>query len=295
MKVRTQSKKSEREFEFSPNDFARIRQLIHQHAGIFLSEMKADMVYSRFGRHLRSNGLKSFKQYLDLLEQANDPVQWQFFINALTTNLTSFFRENHHFPILSDFMLRAKAPLRIWCAAASTGEEPYSIAMTACETFGSLTPPVEIIASDIDTNVLVTCENGVYSNKRISKLSEERCKEFFLKGKGAQLGSVKVRPELKKLVTFQPISLLATSWPHKQPFDVIFCRNTLIYFDRPSQVKVLNNFAQLLKPEGLLFAGHSENFTFITDRFKLRGKTVYELNRSSSNDTRVVSAEDNRQ
>jgi len=294
LKVSTQSAKVEREFEFSPNDFTRIRQLIHQHAGIFLSEIKADMVYCRFGRHLRSRGLKSFKQYLDYLEHVNDPTEWQFFINALTTNLTSFFRENHHFPILAELMSRAKRPLRIWCAAASSGEEPYSIAMTACETFGSLTPPVEIIASDIDTTVLAVAEKGIYSNERITKLSEERRKLFFLKGKGSQLGSVKVRPELKELVTFQPLSLLATSWPHKQPFDAIFCRNVMIYFDRPNQVKVLNKFAQLLKPEGLLFAGHSENFTFITDRFKLRGKTVYELSNAPVSHARAISTGVNR-
>lgn len=294
MKVSTQSAKVEREFEFSPNDFTRIRQLIHQHAGIYLSDTKADMVYCRFGRHLRSRGLKSFKQYLDYLEHVNDPTEWQFFINALTTNLTSFFRENHHFPILAELMSRAKRPLRIWCAAASSGEEPYSIAMTACETFGSLTPPVEIIASDIDTTVLAVAEKGIYSNERITKLSEERRKLFFLKGKGSQLGSVKVRPELKELVTFQPLSLLATSWPHKQPFDAIFCRNVMIYFDRPNQVKVLNKFAQLLKPEGLLFAGHSENFTFITDRFKLRGKTVYELSNAPVSHARAISTGVNR-
>ena len=151
----------EREFEFTATDFSRVRKLIYQHAGISLSEAKTDMVYSRVGRRLRSEGFDTFKQYLDALEKKNDASEWEAFTNALTTNLTSFFREEHHFPILADHLLashsrESRQPIRIWCSAASTGEEPYSNAMTACEAFGSFNPPVEIIATDIDTNVLAT-------------------------------------------------------------------------------------------------------------------------------------------
>ena len=171
-----------------------------------------------------------------------------------------------------------KAPLSIWCSASSTGEEPYSIAMTVCEAFGTLTPPVSIVATDIDTNVLETAANGVYPIDRIDKMAQDRVKRFFQRGKGERSGLVRVRPELRQLITFKPLNLLASSWPVSGPFDVVFCRNVMIYFDKPPQSRILERFVPLMKPEGLLFAGHSENFMYASDAFKLRGKTVYELN-----------------
>lgn len=267
----------EREFDFTASDFTRVRKLIYQHAGISLSEAKSDMVYSRIGRRLRATGYDSFKSYLDNLEGQNDPVEWEAFTNALTTNLTSFFREEHHFPILAEHLSNLRGPIRIWCSAASTGEEPYTIAMTACEAFGTLKPPVEIIATDIDTNVLATASRGVYPYERVSKLSDERRKRFFLKGTGAQEGSVRVRNELRSLITFQQLNLLDEQWPLKEPFDVIFCRNVMIYFDKPTQAKILSHFVPLMKSHALLFAGHSENFLYVSNAFHLRGKTVYEL------------------
>jgi chemotaxis protein methyltransferase CheR len=266
-----------REFDFTPADFARVRKLIYQHAGISLSEAKSDMVYSRVGRRLRTLGLNSFKDYLDKLESQNNPDEWEAFTNALTTNLTSFFREEHHFPILAEHLLTLKKPIRIWCSAASTGEEPYTIAMTACEAFGSMKPPVEIIATDIDTNVLTTAARGVYPYERVSKLSEDRRKHFFQRGTGAHEGSVRVRNELKSLITFHQLNLLDEQWALKEPFDVIFCRNVMIYFDKPTQSKILSRFVPLMKPHALLFAGHSENFLYVSDAFHLRGKTVYDL------------------
>jgi chemotaxis protein methyltransferase CheR len=191
--------------------------------------------------------------------------------------LTSFFREAHHFPILADYVKTLKEPVSIWCSASSTGEEPYSIAMTLCEVFGTLTPPAQIIATDIDTNVLATAQHGVYTNDKLDKLSPERAKRFFLRGKGEQEGMIRVRNELRQLITFKQLNLLAPEWPVKGPFDVIFCRNVMIYFDKATQGKILSRFAPLMKPEGLLFAGHSENFLYVSDLFKLRGKTVYEL------------------
>ena len=162
--------------------FPEFGKLIHQRAGISLSEAKSDMVYSRIGRRLRIVGNDSFKSYLDNLESQNDPNEWEAFTNALTTNLTSFFREEHHFPILAEHLVNLKKPIKIWCSAASTGEEPYTIAMTACEAFGTMKPPVEIIATDIDTNVLATAARGVYPYERVSKLSVERRRQFFSKG-----------------------------------------------------------------------------------------------------------------
>jgi chemotaxis protein methyltransferase CheR len=264
-------------FEFTPRDFARVRSLIYKQAGISLGESKQEMVYSRLARRLRAKGLASFAEYLDGLESGRDDAEWVAFTNALTTNLTSFFREAHHFPILAEHLLGRKTPLSIWCSASSTGEEPYSIAMTACEAFGSLAPPVSIVATDIDTNVLATAANGVYPIERIDKMEKDRLKRFFQRGKGERSGLVRVRPELRQLVTFKPLNLLASSWPVSGPFDVIFCRNVMIYFDKPTQSRILARFVPLMKPDGLLFAGHSENFMYASDAFRLRGKTVYEL------------------
>jgi chemotaxis protein methyltransferase CheR len=269
---------SDREFNFTESDFQKVRKLIYQHAGISLSEAKRDMVYSRVARRLRAVGLRSFNEYLDQLESSGDEVEWEAFTNSLTTNLTSFFREAHHFPILAEHLLKVKKPISIWCSAASTGEEPYTIAMTACEAFNTLKPPVEIIATDIDTNVLATAERGIYPWDRVDKLSEQRLKRFFLRGTGDKAGQVRVRNELRSLITFKSLNLLAEEWPVKGQLDVIFCRNVMIYFDKPTQTTILNRFAPMMKPDALLFGGHSENFLYSTKAFKLRGKTVYELN-----------------
>ncbi|ACT48158.1 CheR family methyltransferase [Methylotenera mobilis] len=266
-----------REFSFTAQDFARVRHLIYRHAGISLSDAKSDMVYSRIGRRLRVLGATSFKEYLDTLESQSDSDEWEAFTNALTTNLTSFFREEHHFPILAEHLRSLKKPIRIWCSAASTGEEPYTIAMTACEAFGSLNPPVDIIATDIDTNVLSTAARGIYPYERVSKLSEERRKRFFLKGTGPNDGLVAVKKELKAMITFNQLNLLDESWALHEPFDAIFCRNVMIYFDKPTQAKILSRYVPLMKPDALLFAGHSENFLYVSDAFHLKGKTVYTL------------------
>jgi chemotaxis protein methyltransferase CheR len=278
MKPNSQARsEGSKEFEFTARDFDRVRSLIYKKAGIALAESKQEMVYSRLARRLRATGIGSFVTYLDKLEQGGDAEEWEAFTNALTTNLTSFFREAHHFPILAEHLKKVKEPIEIWCSAASTGEEPYSIAMTACEAFNTLTPPVRIIATDIDTNVLNTGANGVYSIDRLDKMSPERAKKFFLRGKGEREGLVRVRPELRQMITFKQVNLLADNWGINTQFDVIFCRNVMIYFDKPTQGKILDRFAPLMKPDGLLFAGHSENFLYVCDAFKLRGKTVYEL------------------
>jgi chemotaxis protein methyltransferase CheR len=273
---------SGKEFDFTRADFERVRGLIYQRAGISLADSKQEMVYSRLARRLRAHGIASFASYLDALEAGRMPAEWESFTNALTTNLTSFFREAHHFPLLAEHALKARAghgaPLTIWCSASSTGEEPYSIAMTVCEAFDTLTPPVQIIATDIDTNVLATASAGVYPIERVDKMEQARLRRFFLKGKGAQEGLVRVRPELRQLITFRQLNLLADGWDVKGPFDVIFCRNVMIYFDKATQRKILSRFVPLMKPDALLFAGHSENFLYVSDSLRLRGKTVYELN-----------------
>jgi chemotaxis protein methyltransferase CheR len=270
-----------KEFDFTRRDFERVRALIHGRAGISLADSKQEMVYSRLARRLRATGIQSFGRYLDDLEAGRMDKEWEAFTNALTTNLTSFFREAHHFPLLLEHLIAIRKkdtrPITIWCSAASTGEEPYSIAMTACEAFNTLTPPVQIVATDIDTNVLTTAANGVYPMERLDKMAPERLRRFFLKGKGAHEGMARVRPELSNLVSFRQLNLLAEGWPVDGPFDAIFCRNVMIYFDKPTQRKILDRFVPLMKPHGLLFAGHSENFLYVSDSLRLRGKTVYEL------------------
>jgi chemotaxis protein methyltransferase CheR len=267
----------EKEFSFNHRDFEKVRELIYQRAGISLSDSKQEMVYSRLARRLRATGLNSFSTYLLELEGEKNSDEWELFINALTTNLTSFFREEHHFPILADHAKIKNTPFRVWCSASSTGEEPYSIAITLCDVFGTLSPNVVIIATDIDTNVLSIAAKGVYNVDKLEKISTEKIRRYFLKGKGNNEGLVSVRPELRKLITFKQLNLLDEQWPLDDVFDVIFCRNVMIYFDKLTQSKILKQFAPLMKHDGLLFAGHSENFLYVTDDFKLRGKTVYQL------------------
>ena len=277
---------ADQEFNFSASDFDRVRELIYQRAGISLHAGKQAMVYSRLSRRLRETSHRSFAAYLQWLQAntgASGEAEWQEFVNCLTTNLTSFFREDHHFHALVDD-LKAVAgrnpgrPLRIWCSAASTGEEPYSIAITAVEALGSAAP-VRIVASDIDTKVLATAQRGVYGTDARG-LSPERMQRHFLRGKGSNAGFMRVKPDLTKLIEFRPFNLMSRQWTGSgglgEPFDVIFCRNVMIYFDAPTQRQVLQQMHGVLKPGGLLYVGHSENFTEARDLFLLRGKTIYE-------------------
>jgi len=265
-----------REFEFTRRDFEEVRKLIYEHAGITLSDAKVDMVYSRLARRLRATGKRSFQEYLAFLRQG-DAAEWEAFVNALTTNLTSFFRESHHFTLLKEFLKgRADRPITLWCSASSTGEEPYSIAMTAVEVFGDFrSTPVQILASDLDTNVLRKAQEGVYPIDRVSKMPEAMVRRYFLKGSGSREGLVRVRPELQAMIRFFQLNLLAPAWPIHAPVDAIFCRNVMIYFDKPTQYKILKKMKPILKPDGLLFLGHSEAIYHASDLFRLRGQTVY--------------------
>ena len=273
----TRSDGERREFDFTDTNFDRVRKLIYDHAGISLSPSKREMVYSRLGRRLRALGLSSFDDYLEVLETGNGE-EWEAFTNSLTTNLTSFFREEHHFPILAELMRKHKSePIVLWCCAASTGEEPYSMAITAAETFGKLNPPVKILATDLDTNVLAKAQDGVYAMERLEKMSEERMRKYFLRGTGSQAGFARVRDELRNMITFRQLNLLDTGWPIRGPLHAIMCRNVMIYFDKQTQLEILKKFVPLLRPDGLMFAGHSESFHHAANLFSLRGKTVYEL------------------
>jgi chemotaxis protein methyltransferase CheR len=269
-----------REFAFTAADFSRVRALIRQHAGIHLHDGKQAMVYSRVSRRLRATGHRSFGDYLQWLQGlGGHHGEWQEFVNCLTTNLTAFFREDHHFQLLTRdlpalMQARRGSGLRIWCSASSTGEEPYSLAMTVLEVLGA-NAPVQILASDIDTKVLAKASSGIYDIDS-KGLSPERLKAHFLRGTGPQDGLIRVKPHVAKLVSFLPLNLMDEHWALGDPFDIVFCRNVMIYFDHATQRQVLQGIHSVMNPGGLLYVGHSENFNDARDLFSLRGKTVYQ-------------------
>jgi chemotaxis protein methyltransferase CheR len=268
------------EFAFSADDFTRIQLSIYRLAGIVLAAGKQDFVYGRLARRVRGSGLSSFQAYLDRLD-AGDTAEVDAFISALTTNHTSFFRESYHFTMLTEQLREARErephrPLRIWCAASSTGEEVWSLAITACDAFDSMTPPVSILASDIDSHALKAAADGVYPAERVA-LPPPRLTKFFVPDAASK--TLAVRPELKALVRFTRINLLDGRWPVNtllgDQVDAIFCRNVMIYFDRQTQYAILKKFHPLLGREGRLYAGHSEIFTHAVDLFRPLGRTVY--------------------
>ena len=270
----------EQQFQLTHSDFERIRRLIYARAGISLHEGKQAMVYSRLSRRLRELRHANFGSYLDALERGTGAAgeeEWQEFVNSLTTNLTSFFREEHHFHALHEELSNKRGkPISIWCNAASTGEEPYSIAMTAAEALGQGLSQVTLLCTDIDTKVLQKAQRGVY-DAECKGLSQDRLKRHFLKGTGRNEGSIRVKPELAKLPQFRVFNLMSPQWSGLgEAFDIVFCRNVMIYFDNETQRKVLEKIHAAMKPKGTLYVGHSENFTDCRDLFVLRGKTVYE-------------------
>jgi chemotaxis protein methyltransferase CheR len=263
-----------REFEYGPREFLRVRKLIRDHVGIHLGDNKQEMVYSRLSRRLREKGIRSVEEYLDLLDDPDHP-EWQQFINALTTNLTAFFRESHHFDSLKTHLQkRGSGKVRIWCCAASTGEEPYSIAITVLQALGKQAD-VEIIATDVDTRALETAAGGTYDLERVAKLDNAILKQFFLKGVGRNSGRVRVKPEVRSLIDFRHVNLLDSNWSIEGPLDAIFCRNVFIYFESATQAALLRRFRKLIRDDGLFFAGHSESLMSGGNLFKSLGKTVF--------------------
>lgn len=266
-----------REYAFSTRDFECVKKMIYARAGIALAENRQEMVYTRLSRRLRATGSSGFNEYLERLERDGEDEEWEFFVNALTTNLTAFFREAHHFPILAEHVKKRQPGqiVKLWCSASSTGEEAYSMAMTMMEAFDSLKPPVRILATDIDTEVLAVAREGIYSLDRLESVSPERIRRFFLKGKNNTSGYARIRPELRDLITFRQFNLLDTRWPMRGLFNAIFCRNVMIYFDKPTQYQILQKFVPLLDRDGLMFMGHSEVFQHASDLIRLIDRTVY--------------------
>jgi chemotaxis protein methyltransferase CheR len=257
-------------------EFALARRLIAEYAGIKLGPQKRYMVHNRLSRRLRARGMESFSDYLNLvLDDVSG--EREAFVNALTTNLTAFFREPHHFELLRARALTHRAnerrPLRVWSSACSTGEEAWSIAMTLRDA----ECPAEVVGSDIDTDALNFANAGMYPQERATSLKPAQLRAHWLRGVGDNHGWISVRPQLRPMVSFMQLNLQAQRWPTMEPFDAIFCRNVVIYFDRDAQRHLLTRFAAVLRPKGLLAVGHAESFPATLAAFHPCGRTAYEF------------------
>ncbi|MEQ8599091.1 MAG: protein-glutamate O-methyltransferase [Devosia sp.] len=265
------------EYALSEREFARIKARVYSVAGISLSDAKRTLVVSRLSKILRALQLPSFDAYVDYLERGGSAKDGQDFVNALTTNLTRFYREDHHFDHLRDYVgtLIAERPrgtrLRIWSAGCSTGQEPYTIGMDLLAAFPELKRwDFKILATDIDTAVLAKAAGGVYPETELNGLSAERARPFE-----RTTGSIRIPANVRELVSFKPLNLIGP-WPMKGPFDAVFCRNVAIYFDKPTQGEMFGRFSKMLAPEGFLYIGHSENLGSGGEGFRLVGKTIYQ-------------------
>ena len=277
------SRIGKREFDFDEQDFERIATLIKERTGIVLASNKQDMVYGRLSRRLREVGMTSFRDYCDFIMTPEGRDEFSSFLNALTTNLTRFFRESHHFEHLASEVLKRKVDqaaagngrkLRVWSAGSSSGEEPYTAAMVVADTIPDLNKwDARILATDIDTNMLAKCRTGIYDAERAEAIPERMKKRFVEKVPGEEK-LVRMSETLRSMIVFKRLNLLGR-WPMKGPFDLIICRNVAIYFDRPTQKRLFERFAGLLADDGYLYIGHAENLFNITDRFKLIGQTIY--------------------
>jgi chemotaxis protein methyltransferase CheR len=271
-----------REFVFTDTDFNSIRKLVRDVSGITLAESKRELVYGRLSRRLRHLGMDSFADYRALLASAEGQSEIGEFTNAVTTNLTSFFRENHHFDYLKNqFLLPLAANpagtrrLRIWCSAASTGEEPFSIAMTVADAIPDWERwDIKILATDLDTDVLAQCTAASYKEERIAAMPRARVEKYFDRaGTGATL-RYRVKPALTRMIAFRQLNLM-NPLPMKGPLDVIFCRNVIIYFDKDTQRELFKRMAPLQRPGDLMFLGHSESLFKVSEAWNLIGKTIY--------------------
>ncbi len=269
-------------FCLSDSEFAKMQKIIRDMTGISMSDAKRQLVYRRVEGRLKALGMTSFKDYLAFLESGH-PDEVELFSNAVTTNLTSFFRENHHFEFLRDTILpeivkkKAKGAkrLRIWSAGCSTGEEPYSLAITLSESMRNLAGwDAKLLCTDLDSDVLATASKGIYPIARIEKVPVAQKKRWFQKCDSQGEQQVRVRDELRDLIVFKQLNLMH-EWPMRGKFDIIFCRNVIIYFDKPTQRVLMERYAQFLEDGGYLIIGHSESLYNVSNEFDLLGKTIY--------------------
>ena len=270
---------TQREFDYTRDDFEFLRKISNDHSGILVPDDKFDMFYSRLSKRVRMHGLENFKEYCHFLKD-NHTLEFTDFINAVTTNLTSFFRENHHFEYLEKTALpeiikrnSSTKTIKVWSAGCSTGEEPYSLAMTLLENIPTGWD-IKLLATDLDTNVLQTAADGVYNTDRVDGLSASMLKKWFKRGTGSNSNKVKISKQCQDIISFKQLNLMK-EWPMKQGFDFIFCRNVLIYFDRDTKELLAQKYGKLLVTGSHLFIGHSESLNQLDTDFNLIGNTIY--------------------
>lgn len=260
-------------------DFRFISAFVFERCGIVLGDNKRQLVFGRLVRRLRALGLGSFAEYCQRL-RAQPDEEIDSLASAISTNVTSFFRESHHFDFLANEMIPALASaanprIRVWSAGCSSGEEPFSIAMVMAEVLGNRAHRISrVLATDLSLRALTVAQQGMYPLDRLQGVSEQRRKRWFLSGRGGNDGQVMVAQSVRDLIVFKQLNLLH-EWPIKGPLDAIFCRNVVIYFDNPTKQRLFARYAQLLAPGGYLFLGHSESLHGMSDAFDLVGRTIY--------------------
>ncbi|MDX1411358.1 MAG: protein-glutamate O-methyltransferase CheR [Nitrospirales bacterium] len=261
-------------------EFELFKNLIYQVVGISLDCHKKTLLMSRLGKRLRELGLSTYQAYFDHVRTQGNEAELTKLLDLISTNKTDFYREPAHFVFLRDHILsevRGSKTLRIWSAASSSGEEPYSIAMTLLDALQDIGRwDIRILASDISTQVLAQAASGIYEEERVKLLPKDIVQRHFLKGRGAQAGMLQVHPRIANLVTFRQINLMDPKFPIRSPLDVIFCRNVMIYFDRPTQARLMEKFYRYLRSGGYLFIGHSESLQWIDHPFTYIQPTIYQ-------------------
>jgi chemotaxis protein methyltransferase CheR len=271
------------EFQLTQADFEKFSRLVYEQSGISLHDGKKELIKARLSKRVRQGRFKSFRDYYQYVVQDDSGEELVFLLDSISTNLTSFFREPSHFDYLKNELLprwktarKGSDPqIRVWSAGCSSGEEVYSLAITLQE---GLEHPeqwkIKILATDLSTKVLKKAMAGIYEQDRIRKIPMPLIKKYFLKGDHQWREYVKVKNRLKDPVEFKRFNLMEP-FPFKEPFDCIFCRNVMIYFDKKTQETLVNRFYQCLEPEGVLFIGHSESLTGIPHPFKYVKPAIY--------------------
>ncbi len=275
-------------YSLTPREFKKFRDIIYYKTGVNLGEQKRDLVLSRLTKRLRILNIKTFEEYYHYISHDGNSSEITAMINRITTNVTSFFRENHHFHVLRDIVIpqlmekgaaSGRRKVRIWSAGCSTGQEPYSIAITLADAFrGHVGWDIKILATDLDTEVLSKGENGVYSKEVVDKVPQEQMRRFFKKGLGENKGLYQVTSNIRDMVVFRQLNLTMERFPIRGPLDAIFCRNVIIYFDKKMKEKLIRTFNGLLGNNGYLFMGHSESLIAMKEEFNYIHNTVYQKN-----------------
>jgi len=273
-------------YNLSTQEFNKFRELIHDKTGINLGDQKRDLVLSRLMKRLRILNIKTFNEYYHYVLEKNNADEITAMINRITTNVTSFFREDHHFRVLRETILPQllekktadkTRKIRIWSAGCSTGQEPFSIAITLADFFQRrLNWDIKILATDLDTDVLCTAEKGVYPESSVSNISPEQLRRYFKKGIGENKGFYQISDQIKNMVIFRRLNLTTKQFPIRGPLDIIFCRNVIIYFGNELKTQLIKNFNQLLDNNGYLFMGHSESLIAMKENFRYVHNTVYQ-------------------